>query len=83
MQRQDLTGIKGKGNETDESDVEIPGFKSCNAELRRGGPLVGRTSRRVSLLCFATNPTLIQVLTAAICDNAWKAAFLRPSALKL
>jgi hypothetical protein len=37
--------------------------KSFNAELRKGGPLVGRASRRVSQFC------LIYGLTAVLCGS--------------
>ena len=69
--------------------VSVEAVESINAELRRGGPLVGRTSRRVSQSGLRKNR--IWGSTAALSDSAWNVALPacpepvegRPSALRL
>jgi len=57
--------------------VSVEAAESISAELRRGGPLVGRTSRRVSQ--SGLKKTGSGGSTAALCDSAWKVAL--PAAL--
>ncbi len=51
--------------------VSVEAVVSINAELRRGGPLVDRTSRRVTQSGLKTGS---RGSTAALSDGAWKVA---------